>query len=104
MMDIAVLVTPAGSSTELLNPNAFQNFRVTIDVQGATPYQVDHTLSRLGRKDGDHLWVQRQSLIELAGPLGTDPGWLASVAAMCEAVRRFGWIDDDGRIRAHIVA
>jgi hypothetical protein len=47
--------------------------------------------------------VERDSLIRLAGSLGTDPEWLASVDEMRESVRRFGWVDDSGRIRAHIV-
>lgn len=53
----------------------------------------------IGRLDGDHLWIDIDSLRNLGRE--TDE-WQGKFAAMIEYAVRKGWADNENRVRAHI--
>lgn len=52
-------------------------------------------------KLGDHTWIDRDRLVELAGSSAT-PAWIEKFESMCTYARSRGWIHDSGAIRSHI--
>ena len=54
--------------------------------------------------DGAHLFVEPDWLRRQAGSLADDAGWQRNFAGMVEFARSKGWLDDQGRIRAHVVS
>jgi hypothetical protein len=48
-----------------------------------------------------HVWIEPQTITELAGRTD-DPAWLERFATMVTYARRHDWVDDQGRIRAHL--
>jgi len=57
-------------------------------------------LDRVGRVDGDHVWLDRAWLEANGRP--ADPDWVRAFAGMIGYAEKSGWVDDDGAIRAHI--
>ena len=55
-------------------------------------------------QDGAHLFVEPDWLRRQAGSLADDPEWQRNFAGMVEFARSKGWLDDQGRIRAHVAA
>jgi len=53
--------------------------------------------------DGQHVWV-RPGVIEAAAGADRSAAWNEGFATMCAYAESHGWTDDEGRIRAHIVA
>lgn len=47
-----------------------------------------------------HAWVDPATVAELAGP--QDDGWSEQLRGMLDVAERYGWLDAEGRIRAHI--
>ena len=56
----------------------------------------------LGRVDGDHVFVHLGVVRELAGHHGDDDAWLAGLQQMVDYAAANGWMDADGRVRAHV--
>jgi len=54
--------------------------------------------------DGQHLFVEPDWLRRHAGDLAADAEWQRNFAGMVEFARSKGWLDKQGRIRAHVVA
>jgi hypothetical protein len=50
----------------------------------------------------DHVWVTQDEVVALAGELAADPDWQAGFEKMVAFARSRGWIDAQGRIRAHV--
>lgn len=50
--------------------------------------------------DGEHVWLTRDSIVELAGSIA-DERWLAQLADMFTYASNRGWVDGAGRVRAH---
>jgi hypothetical protein len=48
-----------------------------------------------------HVWIKPQTIAELAGRTD-DTAWLERFAAMIVYASRKDWVDDQGRIRAHV--
>ena len=48
-----------------------------------------------------HVWLERDSLIALAGRAG-DATWIEKLDGMLRYAADHGWIDDAGRVRAHV--
>lgn len=69
-------------SVEVVEPDDFSSFKVVVVVDG-------------------HSWVAPAELAELAGR-GADPDWQHKLAGMIDYARTKGWLDDAGRIRAHV--
>lgn len=49
----------------------------------------------------DHVWLDRETLIELAGHI-VDTTWLEKLDRMIGYAAGKGWLDDNGRIRVHL--
>lgn len=89
---------------ELTEPDDFRAFDVLLSGDGAR----SEALSGLGPvgpvgADGEHVFVEPARLLELAGERAEDPEWRAGLAAMTAFAAEQGWVDDEGRIRAHVV-
>lgn len=87
----------------LREPEEFKSFAVSIIGAGQCGGELASALERLGRReDAEHVFVAVPVLEDLAGPLRFDPRWRAGLESMLAYARRGGWIDPDGRVRAHI--
>lgn len=78
---LAVIVAGGGSREELA--------RATADIGG-----LDH--------DGEHLFVARGALRSLAGERAVSAAWMEGFDAMIEYAESKGWVDSEGRVRAHV--
>jgi hypothetical protein len=89
-------------STRLEEPTVFNDFKVVISAPAGAAASA--SLSDLGRLEPPgHVYIDRAVIEELAGPsLSEDPTWRAGLSAMIDYAAQHGWIDGDGRIRAHI--
>ena len=95
-------VTPAGAA-ELREPNDFKNFKIVVERKEAGREFIAAALSGIAalEPDGKTAWVSQQALRHWQGqPQPQD--WVQSFDKMVESVRRFGWVRDDGTVRAHI--
>lgn len=81
-MYVQIDLAPLPPSVALKDPEDFTGF----SVQVAVP---------------PHIWVKPDMLVALAGR-GDDPAWRAELAAMTTYAASKGWVDGDGRIRAHV--
>ncbi len=59
-------------------------------------------LERVGRVDGEHVWLNRAWLASHGRP--GDPSWADGFAGMIAYAEKSGWVDDAGNVRAHIDA
>jgi hypothetical protein len=73
------------------------NFRALKIVVAAGEHPA---LDRVGRVDGDHVWLDRAWLQAQGRP--DDPAWATGFAGMLGYAEKSGWVDDSGAIRAHI--
>jgi hypothetical protein len=100
MMRVVVdaVVTPV--RVELVDPDDFEAFSVILRGDGA-----ESALSSLGvlGESSTHVFVDPDRVKELAGRRAADDGWLARFAKMTAYAGQHGWLDGEGRIRAHIV-
>lgn len=99
-----IYVAPAGDEilATLTDPQDFRGFAVGL-APSVTPEQVAAVASQLGSLEGDdHVFVSKAALTKLAGSLGQDRDWQSSLAQMVAYATSKGWVDDQGRIRAHI--
>ena len=99
-----VVSLAARYSLELADPNNFRAFSLqavshTIDLDA-----LSSAVTSIGRlsDDGEHVFVRPDALRELAGPLGSDAEWQASLDGMIAFARKSGWVNDDGHVRAHV--
>lgn len=51
---------------------------------------------------GEHARVPRETLLDLAGELASDPAWLKQFDSMLDYAREHGWTDELGATRVHI--
>ena len=58
--------------------------------------------SRLGRLEGDHVFVDVEVLLHFAADRSSDPLWKEQFDEMANYAQSHGWTDDLGRIRAHV--
>jgi hypothetical protein len=92
-------VTPQGA-VELREPNDFKNFKIAAGCPADALAGALKGLAAL-EPDGKTAWVSGTALKTLAPQA---PDWAASFDKMVESVKRFGWVRDDGTVRAHIEA
>jgi hypothetical protein len=97
-----IAVTPAGS-VELREPDDFKNFKIVVERAGASPDFIAGALKGVAalEPDAKTAWVSQAALRHWQGRAQA-PEWLASFDKMVESVRRFGWVRDDGTVRAHV--
>lgn len=62
----------------------------------------DFTSLKAVVRTSDHTWVTPTTIAELAGEGAQSPAWQENLAAMVAFADRHDWLDDDGRIRAHV--
>ena len=97
-------VTPAGNA-ELREPNDFKNFKIVVERKDAAHDFIAGALHGIAtlEPDGKTAWVSQQALRNWQGRAQAAE-WIASFDKMVELVRRFGWVRDDGTVRAHVEA
>ena len=94
-----VHLTEAGAIT-LVEPQVFSRFDILADVQ--SPQQLERAISRIGcRADERHIWVEPCILRFLSGCAG-DSDWEKHFTGMLTYAKVKGWIDELGRVRAHL--
>jgi hypothetical protein len=91
-----VIRVSSNSALRLEDGDNFKAFKVLTDV---APRATAEALIDTAEVIGDYAWVFEMALREFAPQ---HPAWQAGVTTMIESVRPFGWIDETGRIRAHI--
>lgn len=78
--------------------------RLDVLVEPQSPQQLEQSIARVGNRDGaDHVRLTPSVLRFLSSEAGTDE-WDAKFDAMIQYAASKGWLDEQGRVRAHIVA
>jgi len=97
-------VTPAGTA-ELREPDDFKNFKIVVERKDASSDFIAGALQGIAtlEPDGKTAWVSQQALRQWQGR-AQPAEWVAAFDKMVESVRRFGWVRDDGAVRAHVEA
>jgi hypothetical protein len=95
-------VSPAGKA-ELRGPDDFKNFKIVVERKDAPHDFIAGALKGVAalEPDGKTAWVSQQALKTWQGR-AQSADWIASFDKMVESVRRFGWVRDDGTVRAHV--
>lgn len=97
-----IIVTTDPDAVTLDEPDDFTSFAV-VAPEGTPATAIDRILGPVGRGDGEHVWVDRDGLADLAGERAGNADWQAGLAAMIDYARSNGFLSDDGAaIRAHI--
>ena len=98
-MLILIDATKSPAQLKLADPDNFRGFAVQLQGDGAA---AEDAFSTLGRGDGDHVFVDVDALRDLAGERAEDLAWTDSLSQMVAYAGAHGWLDESGRIRAHI--
>ena len=92
-------LTRAGAIT-LDEPSVFNRLDVLVDPQ--PPEQLEQAIARIGSRDGaDHVRLEPSVLRFLSNQAGCAE-WDAKFEAMLQYVLGKGWLDEQGRVRAHL--
>lgn len=94
-------VTPAGTA-ELREKQDFKNFKIVVAGSGVDVAGALKGIAAV-EADGKTAWVSGSALKNFGGT-AQPAEWCQSFDKMVETVRRFGWVRDDGTVRAHIEA
>jgi hypothetical protein len=95
-----IIHLPPHGQPELREPQDFKNFKIVVAGAGTDAAGALKGLATL-EPDGKTAWVSQSALKNIGGrPQPAD--WCQSFDKMVESVRRFGWVRDDGTVRAHI--
>ncbi len=95
-----VHLTEAGAIT-LVEPQVFNRLDILADVQSSQ--QLERAIARIGcRADERHIWVEPSILRFLSGYAG-DGDWEKHFTGMLTYAQVKGWLDEQGRVRAHLV-
>ncbi|WP_236581795.1 SDR family NAD(P)-dependent oxidoreductase [Hydrogenophaga sp. BPS33] len=93
-----VHLTGAGTIV-LVEPSVFNKLDVLVDPQ--PPQQLDRSIARIGSRDGaDHVRLTPSVLRFLSSEAG-NAEWDAQFDAMIQYAAGKGWLDEQGRVRAH---
>lgn len=89
------------ANVELVEPEDFRSFDIVLRGDG----DCMDALARLGpvAAGGEHVFVEPARLLELAGARAGDSDWLTGLAKMTAFADSHGWVDEAGRLRAHVV-
>jgi hypothetical protein len=93
-----IVVTEAGT-VELTERDDFKNFKIAVAKKDAGDDFIAGALKGTAvlEPDGKTAWVSPAALKR-----AQSPEWGAAFDKMVESVRRFGWVRDDGTVRAHL--
>lgn len=97
-----IRITGAGEAV-LVEPEDFRRFSIRFDAGARGSGPAEAALARLARPDGEVAWVCPAALRRLA-PRGEDAAWQQGFAGMVAFAETRGWVDEAGRVRAHIDA
>jgi hypothetical protein len=97
-----ISVTPEGA-VELRERDDFKNFKIAVERASASHDFIARALGSVAalEPDGKTAWVKCDALRQWQGK-AQPPEWIASFDKMVESVRRFGWVREDGAVRAHV--
>lgn len=98
-----LLRVSADGAVSLDEGDEFRRFSIRFDSGARGTPAAEAGLAAVARRDGEAAWVSPDALRRLA-PRGEDPAWLAAFDAMVAFARSRGWVDEGGRIRAHVEA
>jgi len=95
-------VTREGA-VELRERDDFKNFKIAVERPAASHDFITGALQGVAalEPDGKTAWVKGDALRSWQGR-AQPPEWVASFDKMVESVRRFGWVREDGAVRAHV--
>ena len=94
-----VHLTNAGAIT-LCEPSVFNRLDVLVDPQ--SPERLEQAIARIGSRDGaDHVRLSPSVLRFLSSHAGSAE-WEAKFDAMISYAASKGWLDEQGRVRAHL--
>ncbi|MES2190451.1 MAG: glucose 1-dehydrogenase [Pseudomonadota bacterium] len=94
-----VYLARSGAIT-LKEPSVFDKLDVLVDTQPAE--QLERCIARIGSRDGEgHVRLQ-PAVLRLLSDLAGTPDWDARFDAMISYAAGKGWLDDQGRVRAHL--
>lgn len=94
-----VHLTNAGTIT-LCDPTVFNKLDVLVDPQ--SPERLEQAIARIGSRDGaDHVRLPPSVLRFLSSHAG-NAEWEAKFDAMIGYAASKGWLDEQGRVRAHL--
>jgi hypothetical protein len=98
-----IAITQSGG-LELKEPDDFKGFKIAVEKSGMTDAEIGAALAGVATMDpeGKHAWVYPAALKNWGGkPQAAE--WSASFDAMCEKVKKYGYIDAaTGNVRAHL--
>jgi hypothetical protein len=106
LQDAAMIIhVTQDGAVELQNRDDFKAFKITVARNDATPDLAARALQGVATfdADGKTAWVKCDALRTWQSR-AQSPEWLQSFDKMVESVRRFGWVRDDGTVRAHVEA
>ena len=84
----------------LVDAENFRAFEVVAEKDGQ---ELAAALAGIGEVDaeGAHVFLDAEAVKGLAGKLAT-PEWVTQFEGMIEFARSKGWVDEAGRVRAHV--
>ncbi|MEW5422274.1 flavin reductase family protein [Amorphus sp. 3PC139-8] len=94
------IVLAAGAVPRLEGASDFKHFSLMLDPALDADRQAA-VASVAELDDADHAWV-RPDTVRAMSPLGDRAEWEEGFAAMVSFAAKHGWVDAEGRIRAHI--
>ncbi len=96
-----VYLAQSGAIT-LKEPSVFDKLDVLVDTQPAE--QLERAIARVGSRDGEgHVRLQ-PAVLRLLSDLAGTTDWDARFDAMISYAAGKGWLDEQGRVRAHITS
>ena len=93
--------SPAGVS--LAEPDVFDRLAVIVAGEGSRA-DLARATADVGAldDDGSHLFIARAALRALAGERAVSAAWMEGFDAMVGYAESKGWVDAEGRVRAHV--
>jgi hypothetical protein len=102
---VVVKLAPTVAEVGLEDAVVFDDLRVVVEGEsGSSNESLARALERYGVLDGagEHAFLEADALPRLAGDLAADPDWRSRYEAMLAFAGSQGWVDDQGRVRAHV--
>jgi hypothetical protein len=101
---VIIVVDADSAAVSLEDPENFRAFLVRALGADTSAPKLASAIGGLGlvTDDGGHIYIEPAALTGLAGGLGRSVGWQASLLAMIGFAAKSGWVDDAGRVRAHV--
>jgi hypothetical protein len=98
-LHVDAMAVPA--TVQLVEPNDFTSFAVVVTGPPNRVTEVAAALAPLGTVDADggHAHLRPEAV---RGLTDADDTWDAGFGTMVDYARTHGWVDDDGRVRAHV--